>query len=136
MRRREFVTLLGGAAATWPIAARAQGSIPVVGFLHSGSSSPYAGRMAGFREGLGDTGFVEGKDVAIEYRWADGAYERLPEMALDLVRRAVSVIVAGGGIASASVARRQLRPFQLCFSRVSTRWPRDLSPALLGPEAT
>ena len=105
MRRREFIALLGG-AASWPITARAQqGSMPVVGFLHSGSSTPYAGRMAGFREGLGDTGFFEDKNVAIEYRWAEGNYERLPKMALDLVRRAVSVIVAGGGIASAPVAK-------------------------------
>jgi hypothetical protein len=72
MRRREFITLLSGAAA-WPLAARAQqASMPVVGFLHSGSPRPYAGRMAGFRQGLGDTGFVEGKDVALEYRGLDG----------------------------------------------------------------
>jgi putative ABC transport system substrate-binding protein len=77
MRRREFIAGLAGAAA-WSLAARAQqGSIPVVGFLHSGSPRPYAGRMAGFGQGLGDTGFVEGKDVALEYRWAEGNYERL-----------------------------------------------------------
>jgi ABC-type uncharacterized transport system substrate-binding protein len=106
-RRREFITLLGSAAVTWPLGARAeqQPSMPVIGFLHSGSPGPYAGRMDGFRQGLNDTGFVEGKDVAIEYRWAEGNYERLPQMALDLVRREVSVIVAGGGIASAPVAK-------------------------------
>ena len=84
IRRREFITLLGGAAASWPLSVRAQqASMPVVGFLHSGSPRPYAGRMAGFRQGLGDTGFVEGKDVALEYRWAEGNYERLPQMALE-----------------------------------------------------
>jgi len=115
MRRREFIAGLAGAAA-WSLAARAQqGSIPVVGFLHSGSPRPYAGRMAGFRQGLGDTGFVEGKDVALEYRWAEGNYERLPEMALDLVRLGVSVIVAGGGIASAPVAKAATSTIPIVF---------------------
>jgi putative ABC transport system substrate-binding protein len=83
VRRREFITLLGGAAASWPLAARGEQQLttPVVGFLHSGSPGPYAGRMAGFRQGLSDTGFAEGKDVAIEYRWAEGNYDRLPQMA-------------------------------------------------------
>ena len=71
--------------------------------------------MAGFRQGLGDTGFVEGKDVAIEYRWAEGNYERLPQMALDLVRREVSVIVAGGGIASAPVAKAATSTIPIVF---------------------
>jgi putative ABC transport system substrate-binding protein len=116
MRRREFITPLGGVAAAWPLAARAQqASMPVVGFLHSGSPRPYAGRMAGFRQGLGDTGFVEGKDVALEYRWAEGNYERLPEMALDLVRLGVSVIVAGGGIASAPVAKAATSTIPIVF---------------------
>jgi putative tryptophan/tyrosine transport system substrate-binding protein len=115
MRRRKFITGLVGTAA-WPLAARAQQAVmPVIGFLHSGSSSPYAGRMAGFREGLGDTGFVEGKDVAIDYRWAEGNYERLPQMALDLVRREVSVIVAGGGIASAPVAKAATATIPIVF---------------------
>jgi putative tryptophan/tyrosine transport system substrate-binding protein len=114
--RRKFITLVGGAAAAWPLAARAQPpATPVIGFLHSGSPGPYAGRMAGFRQGLGDTGFVEGKDVAIEYRWAEGNYERLPQMALDLVRREVSVIVAGGGIASAPVARAATSTIPIVF---------------------
>lgn len=115
MRRREFIAGLAGAAA-WSLAARAQqGSIPVVGFLHSGSPRPYAGRMAGFGQGLGDTGFVEGKDVALEIRWAEGNYERLPEMALDLVRLGVSVIVAGGGIASAPVAKAATSTIPIVF---------------------
>jgi putative tryptophan/tyrosine transport system substrate-binding protein len=115
MTRRDFITLLGGAAAAWPAMARAQQAMPVVGFLHSGAPGPYAGRMAAFRRGLGDTGFVEGQDVVIEYRWAEGDYERLPEMALDLVRRAVSVIVAGGGIASAPIAKAATTKIPIVF---------------------
>jgi ABC-type uncharacterized transport system substrate-binding protein len=115
--RREFIALLGGAAASWPLSARGEQQLttPVVGFLDSGSPGPYAGRMAGFRQGLNDTGFVEGKDVAIEYRWAEGNYDRLPQMALDLVRREVSVIVAGGGIASAPVARAATSTIPIVF---------------------
>ena len=116
MNRRKAITLLGSAAVAWPLAARAQqASMPVVGFLHRGSPRPYAGRMAGFRQGLGDTGFVEGKDVALEYRWAEGNYERLPQMALDLVRLGVSVIVAGGGIASAPVAKAATSTIPIVF---------------------
>jgi putative tryptophan/tyrosine transport system substrate-binding protein len=116
VNRRKAITLLGSAAVAWPLAARAQqASMPVVGFLHRGSPRPYAGRMAGFRQGLGDTGFVEGKDVALEYRWAEGNYERLPEMALDLVRLGVSVIVAGGGIASAPVAKAATSTIPIVF---------------------
>ena len=115
VRRREVITLIGG-AAVWPLAARAQqAATPVIGFLQSGVPGPYAGRMAGFRQGLRDTGFVEGKDVAIEYRWAEGNYERLPQMALDLVRREVSVIVAGGGIASAPVAKAATSTIPIVF---------------------
>jgi putative ABC transport system substrate-binding protein len=115
MRRRDFITVLGGAVVC-PVVARAQQApMPVVGFLHSGAPGPYAGRMAAFRRGLGDTGFVEGQDVVIEYRWAEGDYERLPEMALDLVRRAVSVIVAGGGIASAPIAKAATTKIPIVF---------------------
>jgi putative tryptophan/tyrosine transport system substrate-binding protein len=106
MRRRDFITVLGGAAA-WPLAALAQQTptIPVIGMLHSGSADPYAGRMAAFRQGLGATGLVEGKDFAIDLRWAEGNYERLSAMARDLVARNVSVIVAAGGVASAPAAK-------------------------------
>jgi len=95
LRRREFITGLGGAAA-WARAARAQPVLPVIGFLNSASPGPYAPNVAAFRNGLSEFGFVEGRNVAIEFRWAEGRYERLPEMADDLVRRRVAVIVAGG----------------------------------------
>jgi putative tryptophan/tyrosine transport system substrate-binding protein len=107
MKRREFTALLGGAAVGWPLVARAQQSaVPVIGVLHTQSLEEFTERLLrGFRQGLKEAGFVEGENVAIEYRWAENQIDRLPALAAELVRRKVSVIFATGGLPAAFAAK-------------------------------
>jgi putative ABC transport system substrate-binding protein len=110
MRRREAIALIGGAVA-WPLAARAQQpAMPIIGFLYPGLAETFAPRLTGFRKGLSETGFIEGRNVTIEYRWAGNEFDRLPELAADLVRRKVTVIATGGQGAIAAKAATTVIP--------------------------
>jgi putative tryptophan/tyrosine transport system substrate-binding protein len=107
LRRREFITLLGGGATMWPLAARAQQPVamPVIGFLHVAFPERYTEQLSAFRQGLKQAGYVEGQNLSVEYRWANNEDDRLPELAADLVRRKVALIVAAGGPTSVLAAK-------------------------------
>jgi putative tryptophan/tyrosine transport system substrate-binding protein len=117
MQRREFISLLGGTAAVWPLTVFAQQpALPVIGFLNGASPKELESRVVAFRDGLAEKGYVEGRSVAIEYRWGLGQYERLPEMAVDLVRRRVAVIAATGGVQSVRAAKAATSEIPIVFT--------------------
>jgi putative tryptophan/tyrosine transport system substrate-binding protein len=117
MRRREFMGIVGATVAIWPLVARAQQSpMPVIGFLHSASPDPAAKRVAAFRRGLGDLGYVESRNVIIEFRWAEGHYDQLTGYAADLVRDQVDVIVTGGGVPAAVAAKAATSTISIVFT--------------------
>jgi putative ABC transport system substrate-binding protein len=117
IERRKFITLLGGGAVAWPLTARAQQpGLPVIGYLHSSSAGSNVQDLEAFRGGLAESGYVEGRNVKIEYRWADNQYDRLPALVADLIRRNVAVIVVGGAVNAALTAKEPTRTIPIVFS--------------------
>jgi putative ABC transport system substrate-binding protein len=115
MRRREFITFVGSAATAWPVWALAQQMTPAIGWLGSGSRDTFGRQVAAFHEGIAETGFVEGRTVTLEYRWAEGQYDRLTALAVELVRRQVAVILSSGGIRPALAAKSSTSNIPIVF---------------------
>jgi len=134
MRRRAFITLLGGAAA-WPLAARAQQPMPVIGYFSARSPVTDGSMLSAFRQGLSDTGFVEGRNVAMELRWAEGRDDRLLELAHDLVRRRVAVIITTGGESTARAVKAATSTIPIVFISGSDPVESGLVASLTGREA-
>ena len=116
MRRRDFIKVIAGSATAWPVTARAQQPMPVIGYLGTTTADDFTSRLAAFREGLKQTGYIEGQNVVIEYRWPEGHYDRLPMLAADLVRRQVAVIAAVGGEPSPLAAKAATATIPIVFS--------------------
>jgi ABC-type uncharacterized transport system substrate-binding protein len=135
MRRREFLRLVGSVAASWsPVASAQYGPVPVIGFLGSTSATSFGSQLSAFRQGLGTNGFVEGQNVAIEYRWADSHYDRLSELAADLVRRKVAVIATSGGALPALAAKTATTSIPIVFTTGSDPINDGLVTSLSRPE--
>ena len=133
LKRRDFITLLGGTAAAWPLAARAQQPMPAIGYFSGRSAASDRSMVAAFRDGLSETGYVEGKNVAIEFRWADGQYERLPALADDLARRRVSVIFTSGSELTTRAAMAAAQDIPSVFTLGSDPVRSGLVPSLDRP---